>query len=89
MRMVPISTGLVRGRELIQERVSWADGTLIDSSDAVFVVGGVLKHAVPVLRRGKLDKPDAQVEAGRTMLVPRYWVGSVMLLTRLICKRSP
>lgn len=59
MRMIPISPGLVGGRELIQERVCWANGTLVDASDAVFVVGGVLKHAVPVLRRGKLDKDNA------------------------------
>ena len=49
--VVPERARLADGREVVQERVEWLDGTLRDERGAVRPGRSVLEDSVPVLRQ--------------------------------------
>lgn len=54
MRVIPERASLLRGRELVEERVIRNDGTLRDARGAISPRTALLEEAVPVLRSNEL-----------------------------------
>lgn len=87
MRVVPECSSLIGYAELVKERVSWGNGTLVDSSRAVGPVTSLLKDAMPMLKNVSTPRNPRLCEL--TILVLLSMVVSVKLSMTLSENVSP
>ena len=65
MRVIPVRSRLIESRELVVERVTWDDGTLVDTNGPICPCRAFLEKSVPMLNRQNLDKKSSNIVVER------------------------